>query len=116
MKKNDDIYQFQTHVLAAPYRIDYRLNLAQAYGQSQYPDLAAGEAYLALLLIDEARDESGEYHEYTSTATKHAILADYSNSDNLEREKPLGPSKQYDKVTITEDVLSTKLNAWSSNA
>lgn len=30
-----------------------------------YPDLAAGEAYLSLLLLDEIADESAEWHEQT---------------------------------------------------
>jgi hypothetical protein len=46
-----------------PYSILRRLDLAQNYGTLGYPDLAAGEAYMALLLIDEIREESGEYHE-----------------------------------------------------
>lgn len=116
MNDKDDIRLLQANVLAAPYRIDYRLNLAQAYERSQYPDLAAGEVYLALLLIDEARDESGEYHEYTVTATKHAISADFSDPDNIEREKPFNSRSPYDKMTDTDDTLSTYLNTWSSNA
>jgi hypothetical protein len=46
-----------------PYSILLRLDIARHYGTLGYPDLAAGEAYMALLLIDEICEESGEYHE-----------------------------------------------------
>jgi hypothetical protein len=47
----------------SPYSIDRRLTAARQYASLGYPDLAAGEAYMALLLIDEIREEYGEYHE-----------------------------------------------------
>jgi hypothetical protein len=46
-----------------PYSLVVRLEISERYARLGYPDLAAGEAYMALLLIDEVRDESGEYHE-----------------------------------------------------
>lgn len=46
-----------------PYSINRRLTAANQYASLGYPDLAAGEAYMALLLIDEVREEYGEYHE-----------------------------------------------------
>ena len=46
-----------------PYSAILRLKLAKCYEKAGYPDLAAGEAYMALLLADEIRDNSGEYHE-----------------------------------------------------
>jgi len=49
-------------VLRSPYSISTRLALSNHYVELGYPDLAAGEAYLALLLIDECEDESGEWH------------------------------------------------------
>ena len=45
-----------------PYSILHRLDLATAYKKLGYPDLAAGDAYKALLLADEVADET-EYHE-----------------------------------------------------
>ena len=41
----------------------HRLNLGRHYLHTGYPDLAAGEAYLSLLLLDEIEDESAEWHE-----------------------------------------------------
>jgi hypothetical protein len=45
------------------YSIPARISLGRHYKELGYPDLAAGEAYLALLLIDEFDDKSGEWHE-----------------------------------------------------
>lgn len=46
-----------------PYSVPIRQRLIQAYEDALYPDLAAGEAYIAILLVDEITDESGEYHD-----------------------------------------------------
>ncbi|EFX00235.1 mynd domain containing protein [Grosmannia clavigera kw1407] len=47
----------------APYDMMLYLRRAAVYADMGYPDLAAGDAYRALLLTDEANDESFEYHE-----------------------------------------------------
>lgn len=52
-----------SRVLNHPYSISSRLSLAKHYIDLGYPDLSVGEAYLALLLIDELEDETGEWHE-----------------------------------------------------
>jgi len=54
---------FVSAVLQSPYSISTRLALTNHYIDLGYPDLAAGEAYLALLLIDEYEDESGEWND-----------------------------------------------------
>jgi hypothetical protein len=55
--------QLQERLRDAPYSIEVRIKLARAYKLLGYPDLAVGEAYKALLLIDEVLEEGGEYHE-----------------------------------------------------
>ena len=50
----------------------HRLNLAKAYRSLGYPDLAIGDAYKALLLVDEVA-EKGEYHD----EALEAAYADY---------------------------------------
>jgi hypothetical protein len=45
-----------------PYRLMPRLELARLYEKLEYHDLAVGESYRAILLIDEILDETGEYH------------------------------------------------------
>ena len=46
----------------APYDLYLYLDRVKCYEDLGFPDLAAGDAYKALLLTDEAQDESGEYH------------------------------------------------------
>lgn len=59
--------RLQKNVPDHPYSIPLRLQLAKAYQSLGYPDLAAGDAYRALLLIDELTQE-GEYHEQVTEA------------------------------------------------
>ncbi|KAK3357520.1 hypothetical protein B0T25DRAFT_451132 [Lasiosphaeria hispida] len=71
-----------------PYDLILYLNRAVVHSNLAYPDLAVGDAYRALLLADEAGDESFEYHErakvalekYTTTpcpdVLHHGSLAD----------------------------------------
>lgn len=46
-----------------PYDLFLYLERAVVHSDLAYPDLAAGDAYRALLLADEVRDESFEYHD-----------------------------------------------------
>ncbi|KAI1772370.1 hypothetical protein F4818DRAFT_449471 [Hypoxylon cercidicola] len=50
-------------LLAHPYDLVLYIQRALVYADLAYPDLAAGDAYRALLLTDEVRDESFEYHK-----------------------------------------------------
>ncbi|MCJ1303280.1 hypothetical protein MMC08_006088, partial [Hypocenomyce scalaris] len=50
-------------LFASPYAPGLYLERARCYEHLGFPDLATGDAYRALLLTDEAQDESGEYHE-----------------------------------------------------
>jgi hypothetical protein len=69
LDQQDDIPQLlqKRHDLTAalcrsPYDAVRYLERAAVHTDLGYPDLAAGDAYRALLLTDEARDESFEYH------------------------------------------------------
>ncbi|KXJ97622.1 hypothetical protein Micbo1qcDRAFT_230226 [Microdochium bolleyi] len=55
-------------LLESPYDAIAYLRRAVVYTNLSYPDLAAGDAYKALLLTDEVGDESFEYHERASEA------------------------------------------------
>lgn len=59
----------------SPYDLIHYLERAVVYSNLAYPDLAAGDAYRALLLADEVQDESFEYHEQALEA-----LQGYSTS------------------------------------
>ena len=50
-------------LVASPYDAGIYLERARCHGELQYPDLAVGDAYKALILTDEVLDEAGEYHE-----------------------------------------------------
>ncbi|KAK4457946.1 hypothetical protein QBC42DRAFT_316529 [Cladorrhinum samala] len=54
----------------SPYDLILYLDRAVVYSHLGYPDLAAGDAYRALLLADEVRDESFEYHEQAREALR----------------------------------------------
>ncbi|KAK5110268.1 hypothetical protein LTR62_006121 [Meristemomyces frigidus] len=56
-----------------PYLVTIRLLLSRRYLQAGYPDLAAGEAYRALLLCDAVQDASDEYHEQASSQLRNVI-------------------------------------------
>ncbi|KAL2157031.1 hypothetical protein VTH06DRAFT_7947, partial [Thermothelomyces fergusii] len=52
----------------SPYDLILYLERAVVHSDLAYPDLAAGDAYRALLLADEVRDESFEYHDQAKEA------------------------------------------------
>ncbi|KAK4165286.1 hypothetical protein QBC43DRAFT_31459 [Cladorrhinum sp. PSN259] len=54
----------------SPYDLILYLDRAVVYSHLGYPDLAAGDAYRALLLADEVRDESYEYHKQAKAALR----------------------------------------------
>ncbi|SPO00532.1 related to MYND domain protein [Cephalotrichum gorgonifer] len=55
-------------LLEDPYNAQLYLDRASVYLALDYPDLASGDAYRALLLSDDARDDSAEYHELATAA------------------------------------------------
>ncbi|CAM1505520.1 Fc.00g111570.m01.CDS01 [Cosmosporella sp. VM-42] len=55
--------QLTEGLVSLPYDLILYLDRAVVYSELGYPDLAASDAYRALLLTDEVLDESFEYHE-----------------------------------------------------
>ncbi|KAL8834206.1 MAG: hypothetical protein Q9170_003863 [Blastenia crenularia] len=78
---------FTKRLSESPYSCIVYLKRAECHEQLRYPDLAAGDVYRALLLIDEISDESGEYHEQALAAFEEDLrndkqaLARHSNGD-----------------------------------
>ncbi|ORY70140.1 wd and tetratricopeptide repeat protein [Pseudomassariella vexata] len=66
--------RFTDELIQSPYDFILHLQRAVTYADLGYPDLAAGDAYRALLLTDEVSNESFEYHEQSVKA-----LQRYSN-------------------------------------
>ena len=81
----DHLLELQDRTPEKPYSISHRLALAKAYENLGYPDLAAGDAYKALLLVDEVAEE-GEYYDEALEAT----ISDYqAQNDDSEAEEEL---------------------------
>ncbi|MCJ1438355.1 hypothetical protein MMC27_007743 [Xylographa pallens] len=66
----------------SPYDAKSYLDRADLYQDLGFPDLAAGDAYKALLLTDEAADESGEYHEVALNALMNSRDEDVPLEDH----------------------------------
>ncbi len=93
---------------SCPYSVAHRLKLAEAYRGLGYPDLAAGDAYKALLLIDEVV-EQGEYVEEVTEAAKRDLTLEALSSLTIEPEKK--------SVTNQEDAFLNLVRAqWSKPA
>jgi len=60
LRRREDI---TSALLEDPYSITLYLARSDVHAAFGYSDLAAADAYKALLLVDEVTDESGEYHE-----------------------------------------------------
>ncbi|KAL5354711.1 hypothetical protein ACLOAV_000800 [Pseudogymnoascus australis] len=54
----------------SPYDLVLYIERGATHSELGYPDLAAGDAYRALLLTDEVRDEEFEYHEVAAEALR----------------------------------------------
>ncbi|KAF2270998.1 hypothetical protein CC78DRAFT_527951 [Lojkania enalia] len=67
-----ELKEVQANLADHPYSIPIRLRLAVVYRKLGYPDLAVGDAYKALLLVDEVIQE-GEYHDRALGAAQNDI-------------------------------------------
>lgn len=96
-----------------PYSPTLRLKLANAYSARGYPDLAAGEAYLCLLLAAELRESFGEYHTETLSAAR-SEAADWCESfgDLIQEFGAEGEdaSEIWSKVVEREAYVSSSFN------
>lgn len=66
--------QVEIKLAASPYNAGIYLERAQCHNALGYPDLAASDAYRALLLTDEASFEDGEYHDRALQAIKTSSI------------------------------------------
>lgn len=76
----------------SPYDLFVYIQRAIVHSDLGYPDLAAGDAYRALLLTDEVEEDGQEYHEQASEAFKKYVqapghLSDIYGVNAEEREK-----------------------------
>lgn len=87
---SSDFDNLSSKVEASPYSTVRRLALGRYYIRAGYPDLAAGEAYLSLLLLDEIGDESAEWHEQAV----HAATIDLEAESHDERQSEDGDASR----------------------
>lgn len=66
---------FNRDIENSPYQPVLYLSRAKWYEAHNFPDLAAGDAYKALLLSDEIRDEFGEYHQEARAAVRSISIS-----------------------------------------
>ena len=65
--------QLTKDLLDDPYNPSLYVQRSEVYKELGYPDLCAGDAYKALLLVDEAEDESEEFHEPAISALRSIV-------------------------------------------
>lgn len=78
--------QLTEALISLPYDMIRYLERAAVYSDLGYPDLAAGDAYRALLLADEVANEGFEYHEQALESLQMHVaysLPDVVNFGNL---------------------------------
>lgn len=79
--------------------------MADAYQEQGYPDLALGDAYLALLLLDEVRDESGEWHEDALEDMRRSILAEDEEAHSAEHQLDEAEDEEFTLTPAEADWL-----------
>lgn len=103
-----ELVGLQETTLDQPYSILHRLRLAKAYKELGYPDLAAGDAYKALILVDEVVQE-GEYHDDALEAARIDLLSEQMKHVAIDSEKEAG--------SLEDDQIATWAQTrWSKNA
>lgn len=98
----------------SPYDLIRYLQRAVVYSNLGYPDLAAGDAYRALLLTDEVRNEGFEYHDqaveslepYSSSpealpeVLRHGALGHEGSAHILNGHGPQGPEPHQELAAV----------------
>jgi hypothetical protein len=114
-KWQDELLELRQRTTEQPYSIVHRLELAKAYQILGYPDLAAGDAYKALMLVDEVREE-GEYHE----AAIEAAVADFTAKTGCVHEcshrTSYDASEADDTALLEAKAVERATQCWSKTA
>ena len=77
-----EVHQRQEAIEQNPYSIKRRLELTETFQDFGYPDLAAGEAYIALLLVDEVLGLSGEFEDEALEAAEEDFRHAFSDGED----------------------------------
>lgn len=98
----------QQATVEEPYSISSRLRLSKAYQALGYPDLAAGDAYKALILVDEVLDE-GEYHDEALEAARTDVISERMTELDMKDEEK-------NSSLVDDDILTWAQTRWSRSA
>lgn len=79
--------------------------MAKAYRDLGYPDLAIGDAYKALLLVDEVAEE-GEYHEEALEAANADYLSEKVAGLNIDGDDDSMTAQGDQVISWTQNDLS----------
>jgi hypothetical protein len=107
-KLTKELEALQETMVEEPYSISCRLRLAKAYRALGYPDLAVGDAYKALMLVDEVVQE-GEYHDEALQAAWADVISERMADLNIADEMRIAPLKE-------DDILTWAQTRWSKSA
>jgi hypothetical protein len=118
-KLTEDLAALQRDTPEQPYSIPHRLRLAKAYKKLGYPDLAAGDAYKALLLIDEVAEE-GEYHDEAIEAANADYLPETAAKLTIDSDEDSEPEPQREETEAKQEdnvqVVAWAQTRWSKTA
>ncbi|KAG9205142.1 hypothetical protein G6514_008719 [Epicoccum nigrum] len=114
-KLTNELIALQQQTPEQPYSIVHRIKLAQAYKGLGYPDLAVGDAYKALLLVDEVAEE-GEYHDEAMEAATADYLSEGIANLNLGSANTAQDEGEDGVVTWTQEQLSKNAYVRADNA
>jgi SET domain len=93
-----------------PYDLILYIERATVHSDLGYPDLAAGDAYRALLLTDEVCDESFDYHEKAVEALRpysaDSSLAGLQRLEILHIPRKLTPAARNGEDQVDRDLIS----------
>ena len=103
---------FTEQLYESPYSAGLYLQRADCHEALGFPDLAAGDAYKALLLLDDAGDESGEYHKQSY----QAIQAEAQKDVHLVEELAKSELKSDKEVKIQNLIQAYKTRSYRSLA
>lgn len=109
----------QERVSSQPYSILSRLSVALAYKHLGYPDLAIGDAYKALLLVDEVSEE-GEFHDEALSAAEEDVAL-FQSSALAKTARLEFPSLKLDDIPAgdeedEDEAVSYAKKSWSKIA
>ncbi|CAI4211810.1 unnamed protein product [Parascedosporium putredinis] len=93
-----------------PYDILLYLERASVHRNLDYPDLAAGDAYRALLLSDDIKDDAAEYHEAATESFRNHVAKFFPSASDAGADEEATLCKMADACSLRAyNLLSASL-------